>query len=470
MRLLTTILACSLATSAMAGDALLRHQGRMLDSVGDPLGGAHSIRVSLYDDASATTLLWQKTYAIPNVDEGYYAVDVTGLSADNLTDLDDVIGADALYLGVAVDGTTDLLPRQRVASSAFGMTGSRGPVRGSWTFEEGSGATTTDQSGERNTMTGSGAGYGWITQGHTGNGVQFTGTGGGFQTASDNSLEIRDDLTLEAWVYRLGGDSSPMAVVGKENSYLMGINSGQLQAAIWTDSRSTWEWQGGGFVPLNQWTHVSVTYDGFAIRTFVNQELTSMVPYAHGTIAANSNPVSIGQRLDAPTESFNGRIDDVRVAAAAQVRQGPSMSGMVGMFAGTSCPAGWVKADGSSMDAATFPGLYGAVGNTYGGSGTTFSVPDLRGEFLRAADDGRGVDSGRSVGSAQAQDWKTFSVAGFQNGGYTHGDVLIPKTGYNTTYPFGGKWEGPGNRLRFQWDTTSEIRPRNVALLSCIKY
>jgi hypothetical protein len=453
----------------MAGDVMLQHQGRLLDSAGVPLNGAQSIRVSLYADSSASTLLWRKTYSIANVSNGYYAVELNGLAVDNTTDLDDVVGAENVFLGVSIDGTDDLLPRQRVASSAFGTTGSRGPLRGSYTFEEGSGPSTTDQSGERNTMTGSGSGYAWVNEGHTGNAVQFTGTGGGFEATSMGSLELREAVTLEAWVYRMGGDSSHMTVVGKASSYIMGINNGQLQAAIWTDSLSDWSWEGGGAVPLNQWTHVAITYDGWAIRTFVNQELTSMVPYAHGTIGSNSNPVTIGQRLDSPGQNFEGRIDDVKVSADAQVYQGPGMAGMVAMFAGTSCPAGWVKANGSSVNVAAYPGLYSAIGTTYGGSGTTFNVPDLRGEFLRAADDGRGVDSGRSVGSAQAQDWKTFSVAGFTNGTYTHGDVTIPKTGYNTTYPFGGYWSAPGNLLRFQWDTTSEIRPRNVALMSCIK-
>ena len=51
----------------------------------------------------------------------------------------------------------------------------------------------------------------------------------------------------------------------------------------------------------------------------------------------------------------------------------------------------------------TYADLFAVIGTTYGaGDGsTTFNVPETRGEFLRSLDDGRGVDSGRTRGSAQ---------------------------------------------------------------------
>lgn len=48
------------------------------------------------------------------------------------------------------------------------------------------------------------------------------------------------------------------------------------------------------------------------------------------------------------------------------------------------CPSGWIIADGTS------------------------GTPDLRGEFVRGLDNGRGVDTGRTLGSWQDQDWKGF--------------------------------------------------------------
>ncbi|MCK8154411.1 phage tail protein [Citrobacter amalonaticus] len=60
----------------------------------------------------------------------------------------------------------------------------------------------------------------------------------------------------------------------------------------------------------------------------------------------------------------------------------------------TTPPDGWLKCNGAAFDKAKYPKL--AVAYPSG------SLPDLRGEFLRGWDDGRGVDSGRSLLSAQS--------------------------------------------------------------------
>ncbi|QBX80583.1 phage tail protein [Citrobacter tructae] len=57
-------------------------------------------------------------------------------------------------------------------------------------------------------------------------------------------------------------------------------------------------------------------------------------------------------------------------------------------------PAGWLKCNGAAFTAVQYPKLAVA----YPG----MKLPDLRGEFLRGWDDGRGIDSGRAVGSYQS--------------------------------------------------------------------
>lgn len=59
-------------------------------------------------------------------------------------------------------------------------------------------------------------------------------------------------------------------------------------------------------------------------------------------------------------------------------------------------PAGWLKCNGASFTAAQYPKLAQA----YPG----LKLPDLRGEFVRGWDDGRGVDAGREILSAQSHD------------------------------------------------------------------
>jgi microcystin-dependent protein len=135
-------------------------------------------------------------------------------------------------------------------------------------------------------------------------------------------------------------------------------------------------------------------------------------------------------------------------------------SGAVQSFAMTSAPSGWLECDGSEVSRTTYSTLYSAIGTTFGsGNGsTTFNVPDLRGEFVRGWDNGRGVDSGRSFGSAQADELKS------------HNHTVTTLGGASAVRP---EDVGAGN-VGSKTSTTSstggnETRPRNIALLYCIK-
>lgn len=86
-------------------------------------------------------------------------------------------------------------------------------------------------------------------------------------------------------------------------------------------------------------------------------------------------------------------------------------SGMICWFARNSAPTGFLKANGAAVSRTTYAALYAAIGTTFGaGDGTTtFNVPDLRGEFIRGWDDGRGVDTGRVFGSAQTDEFQSHT-------------------------------------------------------------
>ena len=76
-------------------------------------------------------------------------------------------------------------------------------------------------------------------------------------------------------------------------------------------------------------------------------------------------------------------------------------AGTVQYFANTTAPIGYLECNGQSVSASTYPELFNAISYNYGGGGANFNVPDLRGEFVRCADDGRGVDPARGMGSFQ---------------------------------------------------------------------
>ncbi|KHS73817.1 hypothetical protein QT13_04240 [Pectobacterium brasiliense] len=62
-------------------------------------------------------------------------------------------------------------------------------------------------------------------------------------------------------------------------------------------------------------------------------------------------------------------------------------------FPGAVAPAGWLKCNGQQFDTAQFPVLASRYPSGF--------LPDLRGEFVRGWDDGRGADAGRALLSAQ---------------------------------------------------------------------
>ncbi|STL39921.1 tail fiber protein [Escherichia coli] len=52
-------------------------------------------------------------------------------------------------------------------------------------------------------------------------------------------------------------------------------------------------------------------------------------------------------------------------------------------------PTGWLKCNGAAFSAEEYPELAKAY--------PTNKLPDLRGEFIRGWDDGRGIDTGRAL-------------------------------------------------------------------------
>lgn len=144
-----------------------------------------------------------------------------------------------------------------------------------------------------------------------------------------------------------------------------------------------------------------------------------------------------------------------------------SPPGQIGAFARTTAPTGWLKANGAAVSRTTYNALFAAIGTTFGvGDGSsTFNLPDLRGEFIRGLDDGRGVDAGRLLGSAQNATLITNSPAG----------TTQPTPGSNLIQDADGSPESLGTLYIVPTTNSastvfgSRVRPRNVALLYCIK-
>ena len=151
-------------------------------------------------------------------------------------------------------------------------------------------------------------------------------------------------------------------------------------------------------------------------------------------------------------------------------------AGAVQYFAMPNPPIGWLLADGSPVPRDQYKELFAVIGTYYGaGDGrTTFNIPDLRGEFIRSWDAGRGVDPARAFGSWQvgtpishddefAPEWFDVVTMGFSARNF--GDVWIgdyPEAYFTEPYGY--------QKLAYRSNFFTMTRPRNVAFLCCIKY
>lgn len=70
-------------------------------------------------------------------------------------------------------------------------------------------------------------------------------------------------------------------------------------------------------------------------------------------------------------------------------------------YAGVTIPGGYIACDGAGYDPADYPSLFGAIGYLWGGSGSTFHVPDFRTKALVGAGGGHAV--GASFGAASVE-------------------------------------------------------------------
>lgn len=94
-------------------------------------------------------------------------------------------------------------------------------------------------------------------------------------------------------------------------------------------------------------------------------------------------------------------------------------AGAINIWPAAAAPAGWLLSQGQAVSRTTYAKLFAVIGTTYGpGNGsTTFNLPDLRGYFVRGLDAGRGVDTGRVLGSGQAGDNAPHNHSGTTSGG-----------------------------------------------------
>jgi microcystin-dependent protein len=222
----------------------------------------------------------------------------------------------------------------------------------------------------------------------------------------------------------------------------------------------------------------------------ISAGLTSRLP-RNGSAPMLANLAMGGNRI---TGLANGvaLTDGVTLAQVQALIAGlGTPAGIVDMYAGASAPVGWLLCHGQAVSRTTYAALFAAISTTFGaGDGsTTFNLPDVRGEFIRGLDSGRGVDAGRTLGSAQPADIAAHghtASADVTDPGHLHitpaaGNVVFGGSpgqltafdaaglGTPTTRSSNSAITGISVAVTVNDSTGAETRPRNVAFNLIIK-
>ena len=101
-------------------------------------------------------------------------------------------------------------------------------------------------------------------------------------------------------------------------------------------------------------------------------------------------------------------------------------------FAGPVAPSGYLLCDGSSYSTTTYSGLFNAISYTWGGTGSSFNVPDLRGRTTIGAGSGTGLTL-RALATYSGEETHVLVSGETPLVAHSHGFSVPAQTGLTTS-------------------------------------
>ena len=239
---------------------------------------------------------------------------VATTNATHYSDIGLLLGSNYCYTVVATNGGGVSADSAQACATTVLATSATN-LLAYWTFDEGSGTTAYDSSG--NNSTGTVAGAQW-TSSLFGSALNFDGT---FQVNVPNSIPLNpvSGLTLSAWINASAWSFTPRIVQKgqSDNQYRLygDANAGLLVFNISgvTNGTVTTALPGAG-----AWYHVVGTYDKSLMGLYVNGLLVTQ-QVASGALPVTTDTLSVGGKPGSGSGlyHFNGIIDDVRIYGSA---------------------------------------------------------------------------------------------------------------------------------------------------------
>lgn len=209
-----------------------------------------------------------------------------------------------------------------------------GDVVSEWRLDESMGDTAYDAWGINNGTLYSGAGAcsdpptlgcpHWEEVGDCVSGycLEFDGTDDWVDCGDDASLttNITNNLTVEAWAnpYNVVGSSNCQNIASQygdgSNGWILrtsNSNDGHFHPYIYVGG---WHSCDGGFLEINKWSHLVLTYDGETVKGYLNGIFVCQNTDPSGNLAMTGSTVLAGSYTG---ERFEGIIDEVKIFSRA---------------------------------------------------------------------------------------------------------------------------------------------------------